>query len=239
MSHEIVTASGREWVDQAGALAMDTMRTVVERTGRCRVALSGGSTPGRVFSWFAERLPPELEAKLWVTWADERVLPRVGSEPGWHGLDARVSAKQAFELWLDGSRIPPEQILMLSERGELEEELSEVRRRFAQEFSGGIDVALLGAGGDGHIASLFPGRGWEGEGGVIIVRESPKPPPVRVSLTMSVLSEAIRFVWAKGEGKAGAFEAANRGGSGTPLEAVTRAPGRCVWVLDEEAARGV
>lgn len=234
--HEIVVEEGEEWVERAGRLAMEAMQAAVDATGRCRVALSGGSTPGAVFSWFSEHLPAELERRLWVTWADERVLPRASGEDGWEGLDERVSAREAFALWLAGASVPRDRILMLSERGDLDVELPGVRERFASGFDGGLDVALLGAGGDGHVASLFPGRSWEGEGGILVVRDSPKPPPVRVSLTMEVLAGATRFVWAKGEGKAPAFAAAHAGGSGTPLEAVTRAPGRCVWVLDGAAA---
>ncbi len=237
MTHEVfIEAEQAGWIERAGSLARDEMRRVVERTGRCRVALSGGSTPAAVFEWFALHLGPELERELWITWADERVLPRVGDEPGWRGWDERVSARLAYARWLGGSSVRPERVLALSEGGALKDELPDVRARFDVDFDGGVDVALLGAGADGHVASLFPGRDWGSGPGVIVVRDSPKPPPVRVSLTMETLTSAVRFVWARGEAKAEAFGRAESPEDRTPLGVVTHAPGRCVWVLDEPAA---
>lgn len=70
-----------------------------------------------------------------------------------------------------------------------------------------IDVAINGVGPDGHIASLFPGRDELRIAGTdapsaVAVRDSPKPPPERVSLTLPALNRADR-VWliAAGAGK--------------------------------------
>ena len=70
-----------------------------------------------------------------------------------------------------------------------------------------IDVAINGVGPDGHIASLFPGRDELTIAGAnapsaVAVRDSPKPPPERVSLTLPALNRADR-VWliAAGAGK--------------------------------------
>ncbi|MBL3687111.1 6-phosphogluconolactonase [Leucobacter zeae] len=70
-----------------------------------------------------------------------------------------------------------------------------------------IDVAIAGVGPDGHVASLFPGRpelrvvGPDAPSAVA-VRDSPKPPPERISLTAPALNRADR-VWliAAGAGK--------------------------------------
>lgn len=75
-----------------------------------------------------------------------------------------------------------------------------------------FDLVLLGAGPDGHTASLFPGDARVGadEGRAVIeVLDSPKPPPQRVTLTLPVLRAADR-VWAivTGAGKADAVATA-------------------------------
>jgi 6-phosphogluconolactonase len=59
-----------------------------------------------------------------------------------------------------------------------------------------IDITFLGVGPDGHIASLFPERGGirEKTRTVIEVRNSPKPPPERLTLTLPVINLSRR-VW--------------------------------------------
>lgn len=70
-----------------------------------------------------------------------------------------------------------------------------------------IDVAINGVGPDGHVASLFPGRAEidlvePGTPAAMPIRDSPKPPPERVTLTLPALNSADR-VWllAAGAGK--------------------------------------
>jgi 6-phosphogluconolactonase len=103
-----------------------------------------------------------------------------------------------------------------------------------------FDVLLLGVGPDAHVASLFP---WhpavrETERLVVGVRGAPKPPPVRISLTLPAI-RAAREVWllAAGEDKAEAAAVALSG----PDEERAPASGaygteRTLWLLDEAAA---
>ena len=102
-----------------------------------------------------------------------------------------------------------------------------------------FDVLVLGIGPDGHCASLFPGRPEVAAAGITVaVHDSPKPPPLRVSLTMATLQRA-RQVWfvASGEGKAEAVARSVAGGNvhETP-SAGPRGTAETRWYVDEAAA---
>ena len=112
-----------------------------------------------------------------------------------------------------------------------------------------IDVALNGVGPDGHVASLFPGRAellltGSAEGDdvpdAIAIRESPKPPPERVTLTLPALRRAER-VWliAAGTGKADAISrVVSRTEPLLPAALISGTTETVLWA-DEAALAGV
>ncbi len=95
-----------------------------------------------------------------------------------------------------------------------------------------LDLVLLGIGEDGHTASLFPGHpAVNAKGWAIGIKDSPKPPPQRVTLTLSTLRGARRvIVLATGTGKADAVAKAKRGEVPSGMIAGAR------WLIDHAAA---
>ena len=99
-----------------------------------------------------------------------------------------------------------------------------------------FDVMLLGMGGEGHTASIFPHSPavYETERSVVAVHGCPKPPPTRVSLTLPAIRRSAE-VWivATGSAKA-AVVAMALGGAGEVAIPVAGAQGRrrTRWLLD-------
>ena len=100
-----------------------------------------------------------------------------------------------------------------------------------------------GVGPDGHVASLFPEHPalHETERTVVGVRGAPKPPPVRISLTMPVIRTASE-VWllAAGAEKAAAVALALSGAGEVAVPAAGAAGTRAtLWLLDRASAARV
>jgi 6-phosphogluconolactonase len=87
-------------------------------------------------------------------------------------------------------------------------------------------LIFLGLGEDGHVASLFPGKTEGATPGEIFcaVKNSPKPPPNRVTLSYEAIA-AAREVWvlASGAGKEAALRESIFENGRTPLGRVIQA----------------
>ncbi|WP_207344383.1 6-phosphogluconolactonase [Arthrobacter sp. E3] len=106
-----------------------------------------------------------------------------------------------------------------------------------------FDVLLLGLGPDAHIASLFPEMAGIRTKGVSVVgvRNSPKPPPLRVSLTLEVINSA-QEIWlvAAGADKAAAVGLGLAGANAVQVPASgARGINKTMWLLDQTAAAKV
>ena len=76
-----------------------------------------------------------------------------------------------------------------------------------------FDAVVLSMGEDGHIASLFPGLFEPGVAtGAVAVHNSPKLPPLRVSLSLTRLANALHiYIFALGEAKTAALQSIETG----------------------------
>ena len=103
-----------------------------------------------------------------------------------------------------------------------------------------FDILLLGMGPDGHVASLFPGHDELTVTGVaaVGVREAPKPPPLRLTLTYDAINSAQQ-VWliVAGADKAAAVASALADDPAlrTPAAGV-RGREMTLWLVDAAAA---
>ena len=104
-----------------------------------------------------------------------------------------------------------------------------------------LDIALFGVGPDAHFASLFPGRPEVliDDPHVLVagVRDSPKPPPLRVTLTVPMIARSRRtWVFASGERKADAVAAAFAQPRNPQAPSSFADGEELIWYIDQAAA---
>lgn len=237
------TAAGEFVLRLLGIQAARRRATAVLTGGGIGTALleAVGNDPdvGRV-DWTA--------VSLW--WGDERYLP--DGDPDRN----ETGARPALRRWVDSSGVglDPGNVHPMPASDGPYADVAAAAAGYAAELAAAadsdpgpvpglpaFDLVLLGLGPEGHVASLFPadtvgGRIEDPEPGVIAITDSPKPPPVRTSLTLGALN-AAEEVWllATGEGKAEAVFTAHADPDRTPAGQVH---GRRLtrWWLDAAAA---
>jgi len=230
--------TGGDFGMTAASLLVAGIEAITQSRGRCRLGLSGGSTPRAILVRLRALLPPSAYGRLAVTWVDERHLPvEHDADPSWYGHHADSNFRLAYECWLARLPRPPSVVLPMSTGLTLEADLARYTRGFADGFDSGLDVVLLGCGSDGHVASLFPGaETLDAKEPVLAITDSPKLPPERLTVTLPVINRAAVVVLAAaGTSKAGVLARALAGDTALPLARV-KATAAYHWVLDNAAA---
>jgi len=212
LSEFTVLATAEEVAEAAAAEIADVLRG-----GAQTLVLAGGTTPKRCYELLAE-LDVQW-GRVTVLFGDERCVPPDHPDSNY---------RMVKESLLD--RVAPATVYrMPAELGPDEgaDAYAEVVANVAP-----LDLVLLGVGEDGHVASLFPGHPLLRASGLTAgIRDSPKPPPERVTLTLEAIRDAGRvLIIATGAGKAGAVALARRGETPSGMIAGAR------WLIDRAAA---
>jgi 6-phosphogluconolactonase len=213
--------------------------------GSASVVLTGGRTGTAVLEQL--RATPARDAVDWSRvdfyWGDERFLP--AGDPERNETQARVALLDHVPV--DPARVHP----MAPSDGEFGDDPEAAAEAYAELLAAAaraedhypaptFDVCLLGVGEEGHTASIFPDSPavYETERSVVAVHGCPKPPPVRLSLTLPAIRHSTE-VWlmTTGEGKAAAVAMALGGAGEVALPAAgARGLTRTLWLLDKAAA---
>jgi len=208
--------------------------------GPFAIALSGGSTPRRLYELLARA--PYRDGFPWdrvhLFWGDERFVP--------HG-DARSNYRMTDEALLSHVPIAPANLHPIPTEGMTPEDAARAYERTLKSFYGAetldpkrplFDATLLGLGEDGHIASLFPGTRalLERERWVVAVKDGPAEP--RISLTYPALesSRSVVFLVAGAE-KRTIFARVRQGDQTLPATRL-RPMGGLLWLADAAAVDG-
>ncbi len=219
---------------------------IIREKGVFCCALSGGSTPKRVYEILGA--PPyqtELPwGKVHFFFSDERSVPPDHPESNFKMID---------DCFFSKIELPDQNIHRM--KGELDPEKAEME--YAQEIKDVLklnqafqekssfprfDLILLGIGSDGHTASLFPGTAAlkEKEKWVTAYYVE-KLKMYRISLTFPVINAAAAVAFlVSGSEKAEIVSRVISRASGDelfPADQVQPESGELIWYLDSDAAR--
>ena len=210
----------------------------ISKNGVFAVALSGGSTPRRLYELLAQ--PAYGERFPWSRthwfWGDERFVPHDDLASNYH---------MVREALLAHAPVPPINIHPIPTEGVSPEAAADAYERELKSFYGAdrmdksrqlFDVVLLGLGIDGHTASLFPGSG------VLEVRDRWVAPvqrgdsEARITLTYPALESGrhVAFLITGGE-KRMAFSRLRRGDDDLPATRLNPS-GELICFVDQAAA---
>jgi 6-phosphogluconolactonase len=214
--------------------------------GMASLVLTGGRVAAGVYSALAKSAARDAvdwpHVDIW--WGDERFLP--SGHPDRNETQARACLLD--QLPLDPQRVHP----MPASDGADDDDPEAAAARYARTLADAarpgtarlphFDLLLLGVGEDGHVASVFPEHPAAYETRpVTAVRGSPKPPPIRITLTLPAINTAEE-VWliAAGPEKAAAVGMALTGAGPVQLPAAgVGGVERTIWLLDRAAAAEV
>ncbi len=205
------------------------------------LGLSGGSLP-KFFSAAVAAMATSSSSVDWrrvrFFFCDERVVPFTSDDSTYKVYHEVLVGK------VEG--IGEDSFMVINPTLSAEEAAQDYSRKLAALSGqpGGapprLDVLLLGMGPDGHTCSLFPGHPVLRERELLVapVKDSPKPPPLRVTLTLPVLNAAAAAVFVcTGSGKKEVVRAVlEEDGCSLPAAMVRPCNGELVWLLDAPAA---
>ena len=200
------------------------------RRNEFRIALSGGNTPRPVYARLAtigRDLPWE---RIRITFGDERCVPPDDPQSNFH---------MARETLFVPAAIPEESIARM--RGEIDpqiaaleyEDLLDLSAKQRGEHIYRHDLILLGLGGDGHTASLFPDTaGLDETRRRVIANFVPKLSSWRLTFTFPLINHARQICFLVNATKnADLVERVLRGDPQLPASRVVPTVGKVTWIL--------
>ena len=155
--------------DKARTMAVEllaaTANHAVARHGQFTLALAGGTTPKPLYELLAS--PAQVDSFPWqdtqIFFGDERDVPSDNADSNYHMIQDALLGAVPIRL----ENVHP----MLGDASDLDATAAQYADQIVKIVPPGedglpaFDLILLGMGGDGHTASLFPGSGWSGPAG--------------------------------------------------------------------------
>jgi len=226
----------------AAEYIMQIARESINLHGRFTFALTGGTTPGEVYSLLgSEPIRSQIDWQLvHIFWGDERCVPHNNPESNFY---------LAQEVLLNNVAIPKSQIHpvpadQIDRDAASQTYVVEMQHVFGTNGIPSFDLIHLGMGPEGHTASLFPHQASLHEQHCLVMPVTvPKPPPDRLTFTPPLLNAAKNVLFlVAGSEKADALHAVLEGEyqpDEYPAQIVRPPNGEVVWMLDKAAAQNL
>lgn len=195
------------------------------------VALSGGSTPRRMFQILADQFRDQVAwSDIHFFWSDERHVPPDHPESNYR----MASEALLSHVHSNVHRIPSENPDAAAAAAEYEQTLVEVTKQTLPR----LDLIFLGLGTDGHTASIFPGSEVLHETRRLVAAPYvEKFESYRITMTLPLLNNAATVVFlVSGAEKAEIVRSVLESENKYPAQAIKPTRGELIWMLDQPAA---
>ncbi len=169
----------------------------IESHGSFFVALSGGSTPKKIFEALSSHAyRDQIEWKyVFLFWSDERsVSPN----------DPESNYKMAMDSGFSTLQIPKNQIFRMEAERDLDKNARAYEKIIQHTLKGKpFDLVMLGMGEDGHTASLFPGtEALKITDHLVVANQVPQKETWRMTFTFPIINCAENIaIYVLGEDK--------------------------------------
>ncbi|SRR5258708_5932424 len=227
---------------EAAEYVVQVAREAIAERGLFSFALSGGTTPGKLYDLLtSEPYRSQIDwSAVHLFWSDERCVAPEDPQSNYH---------LAQEVLLSKLDLSPVQIHRVpAERPDREQASADYEAEIRQVLGGKFprfDLIQLGMGPEAHTASLFPHQPSLHEQERLIIPVSvPKPPPDRLTFTPPLLIAARHLLFlATGADKAEALHAVLEGPDDPeeyPSQLIVRqTKGEVRWILDGKISQNL
>lgn len=218
-------ADSAELSIEAVAQLIEVIEVGLRANGIFHLALTGGTLGTALNQELVEQFNahPELFQDLHIWWSDERFVES----------DSTEQNSALLRTYLTHPTITVHYLKATNECSSIDEAVADYNAQLGETF---MDLTILGLGPDGHVASLFPGAAQiDRLEKVIAINDSPKPPAVRATFSMSMINSSTQiWIIAAGATKADAVTKIIEGDLSVPASYV-RAVDHTRLIVDTDA----
>lgn len=206
----MVTTIFKENIEELNRAAVEILVTeinkLLEQKEQIIVAIPGGRSVVAIWNLLADeqRIPWR---KVQIFLVDERVVAPTHDDSNF---------KLAHDLFLkklmDSGQLPKENVHPFHPN-ETDDKGSSGYYDELKKFDEKPDIIILSSGEDGHVGALYPNHSVKNEAeGYIVMDDSPKPPPVRMTMSRkTMLAAKAALLFFVGQGKKDAYEKFKQG----------------------------